>query len=114
MSARSKFAAMRADLSAALIEREQEIDLCLTALVAREHVLLVGPPGTAKSMLSDAIVRWLDGSRFQILLTKFTTPEEVFGPVSLAGLKSDHYRRITTGKLPEAQVAFVDEISLAA
>jgi MoxR-like ATPase len=105
-----KFQQMRADLTASLIERDQEIDLCLTALVAREHVLLVGPPGTAKSMLSDAIVKWLDGSRFQILLTKFTTPEEVFGPVSLAGLKTDHYRRITTGKLPAADVAFVDEI----
>jgi len=65
---------------------------------------------TAKSMLSDAIVRWMNGTRFQILLTKFTTPEEVFGPVSLAGLKVDHYRRITTGKLPAAEVAFVDEI----
>ena len=110
MTPRDKFDAMKADLSAALIERDQEIDLCLTALVAREHVLLVGNPGTAKSMLCDAIVKWLDGSRFQILLTKFTTPEEVFGPVSLAGLKTDHYRRITTGKLPSAEVAFIDEI----
>lgn len=106
----AKFAQMRQDMAAALIERETETDLALTALIAREHVLFVGPPGTAKSMLSDAIVRWLDGSRFTILLTKFTTPEEVFGPVSLAGLKSDHYRRITTGKLPAADVAFVDEI----
>jgi len=107
---REHFAAMRRDLCAALIERDEEIDLCLTALIAQEHVLLVGPPGTAKSMLSDALVRWLDGSRFQILLTKFTTPEEVFGPISLAGLKTDHYRRITAGKLPTADIAFVDEI----
>ena len=105
-----KFAAMRRDLNAALIEREQEIDLCLTAMIAREHCLFVGPPGTAKSMLSDAIVRWMDGNRFQILLTKYSTPEEVFGPISLAGLKTDHYRRITTSRLPEAHVAFVDEI----
>ena len=105
-----KFSTMRRDLASALIERDQEIDLVLTALIAREHVLLVGPPGTAKSMLSDAIVRWLDGTRFQILLTKFTTPEEVFGPISLAGLKTDHYRRITTSRLPEAHIGFVDEI----
>jgi MoxR-like ATPase len=109
-----KFTAMRTDLASALIERDAEIDLCLTALVAREHCLLIGNPGTGKSMLADAVVKWLDGTKFQILLTKFTTPEEVFGPVSLAGLKTDHYRRITTGKLPAADVAFVDEISLAA
>ncbi len=110
MTPAQKFQTMRADLAAALIERDQEIDLCLTALIAREHVLMVGPPGTAKSMLSDAFVRWMDGERFQILLTKYTTPEEVFGPVSLAGLKADRYRRIPDGKLPTAHVAFVDEI----
>ena len=70
----------------------------------------MGPPGTAKSLLADALVSWMDGAKFQILLTKYTTPEEVFGPVSLAGLKTDHYRRITTARLPEAQVGFIDEI----
>jgi len=110
MLPQEKFATMRADLNAALIEREQEIDLALVALVAREHCLFVGPPGTAKSMLSDALVRWMDGQQFKILLTKYSTPEEVFGPISLAGLKADRYRRITTSRLPEAHVAFIDEI----
>ncbi len=105
-----KLQACRATLRSTLIERDVEIDLCLTALVAREHVLLVGPPGTAKSMLASAIVRWLDGRKFEILLTKFSTPEEVFGPISLSGLKSDRYRRITAGKLPDCEIAFVDEI----
>jgi MoxR-like ATPase len=53
---RAKFAAARRDLAAALIERDDEIDLVLTALVAREHVLLVGPPGTAKSLLLDSLL----------------------------------------------------------
>lgn len=106
----AKFAVTRSELGAALIERDQEIDLVLTALVSQEHVLMVGPPGTAKSMLAEALVSWMHGERFSVLLTKFTTPEEVFGPISVVGLKADDYYRITTGKLPEAHVAFMDEI----
>jgi MoxR-like ATPase len=108
--ARGAFAAARTALSAALIERDEEIDLALTALLAGEHVLLVGPPGCGKSLLLDGLLGWTGGARFSILLTKFTTPEEVFGPVSLAGLKEDRYLRVTTGRLPEADYAFVDEV----
>ncbi|MGC4051936.1 MAG: AAA family ATPase [Paludibaculum sp.] len=53
---------------------------------------------------------WTGGARFSLLLTKFTTPEEVVGPVSLAGLKADKYVRVTAGKLPEAEYAFLDEL----
>jgi MoxR-like ATPase len=109
-SVQDKFAAARRDLSAALIERDAEIDVTLTALVCREHVLLVGPPGCAKSLLLDAVMRWLGGRTFGCLLTRFTTPEELFGPVSVAGLKADEYRRITAGKLPEADGCFLDEV----
>src|SRR5438874_9321753 len=107
---REKFATARAELSSALIERDQEMDLVLTALLAREHVLLVGPPGCAKSLLLEAVMRWLGGRTFNCLLTRFTTPEELFGPVSVAGLKEDRYRRVTAGKLPEADGAFLDEV----
>jgi tetratricopeptide (TPR) repeat protein len=100
-----KLARARHELSAALIERDDEVDLVLTALVAREHALLVSPPGCGKSLLLDALLAWAGGSRFSILLTKFTVPEEVFGPVSLAGLKDDRYVRVTAGKLPEAAAA---------
>src|SRR4051812_23359071 len=106
----SKFAACRRELSEALIERDSEIDLVLTALVAREHVLLVGPPGCAKSLLLEAVMRWLGGRTFSCLLTKFTAPEELFGPVSVAGLKEDRYRRVTAGRLPEADGCFLDEV----
>ena len=71
-----KFATTCKDLSAALIERDDEIDLVLTALVAREHPLLVGPPGTAKALLLDSLMGWMGGKKFTILLTKFFTPEE--------------------------------------
>src|SRR5947199_5423269 len=87
----AKFAAARKELAAALIERDEEVDLALTALIAREHVLLVSPPGCAKSLLLDSLLAWAGGAKFSILLTKFTVPEEVFGPVSLAGLKADRF-----------------------
>jgi MoxR-like ATPase len=106
----AKFAATRAELGAALIERDEEIDLALTALVAQENVLLVGPPGCGKSLLLDSLLRWTGGTKFSCLLTKFSVPEELFGPVSVVGLKDDRYVRITTGRLPEADFAFVDEI----
>ena len=102
-TARDKFAATRTEMASALIERDDEIDLVLTALIAKEHVLLVGPPGCAKGLLLDSLLAWAGGSKFAILLTKYTVPEEVVGPVSLAGLKRDQYLRITSGKLPEAQ-----------
>ena len=109
-SVRDKFAAARQELSSALIEREDEVDLALTALIANEHVLLVGPSGCGKSLLLDSLLAWTGGAKFSILLTKFTTVEEVMGPVSLVGLKEDRYVRVTTGKLPEADYAFVDEV----
>ncbi len=105
-----KFASTRRELAAALIERDEEIDLILTALVAQEHPLLVGQPGCAKSLLLDGLLAWTGGRKFAILLTKFSVPEELFGPVSIAGLKEDRYRRVTTGKLPEADFAFIDEV----
>ncbi len=106
---REKFAQARRELSAALIEREEEVDLALTALLAGEHLLLVGPPGCGKSLLLDSVLSWTGGTKFTILLTKFTTVEELMGPVSLAGLKADKYVRVTTGKLPEADFGFIDE-----
>lgn len=106
----AKFAAARAELAAALIERDVEVDLALTALVAGEHLLLVSPPGCGKSLLLDSLLAWTGGSKFSVLLTKFSVPEEVFGPVSLAGLKADRYVRVTAGRLPEADYAFLDEV----
>jgi MoxR-like ATPase len=110
---REKFATARKELSAALIEREDEIDLVLTALLAGEHMLLVGPPGCGKSLLLDSLLSWTGGTKFSILFTKFSVPEEVFGPVSLGALKEDRYVRVTTGKLPEADFAFLDEVMKA-
>src|SRR5947199_1749601 len=102
---------IRDELQQVFLERTELIDGALVALVAAQHVLVIGPPGTAKSMLADEICRRIAGAQyFQWLLTRFTTPEELFGAVSLKALEQDDYRRLTTHKLPEAHIAFLDEI----
>jgi len=83
----------------------------MLATLAGEHVLLIGPPGTAKSAITRHFVSHFDGaSHFDWLLTKFSQPEEIFGPVSLKSMKAGRYERVPTGKLPEAEFAFLDEI----
>jgi MoxR-like ATPase len=83
----------------------------LVALLAKKHALLLGPPGTGKSLLAEDICSRLDGGQFfDWLLSRTSTPEELFGPISLKALENDSYRRVTTNKLPEATIAFLDEI----
>lgn len=112
-SIQEQFADTRAMMQQCLIERDDEIDVVLTALIARENPLLVGPPGTAKSFLLDSIMHWLGPTttKFSITFNRFSTPEEVFGPISVKGLKEDQYRRIVKGRLPDCRVAQLDEIN---
>ena len=111
-----KLQAIERELVASLIERDEVIRAALVALLARQHLFLLGPPGTAKSHLITELARRVSpaggaGLRgFTYLMTRFTTPEELFGPVSVSGLKQDEYRRITAGKLVEAELVFLDEI----
>lgn len=98
-------------LDAALLERAVPIRLGLLALLSGHHVLLLGPPGTAKSLLARHLARcFADARHFEYLLSRFTHPDELFGPVSIPGLKAEDYRRVTDGFLPRAHVAFLDEI----
>lgn len=100
-----------AALESRFLEREELIRLLLLGVMAGENVLLVGPPGTAKSQLSRGVSALFGGAGwFEYLLTRFTTPDEVFGPVSLQELKRDRYVRQTEGYLPTARFAFLDEI----
>ena len=97
-------------VSKGLVEREEEARLVVLGMVAQEHVLLLGPPGTGKSALGQRIAHLCGGAFFQRLLTRFTTPEELFGPLSLRALENDEYRRCTEGFLPTASIGFLDEI----
>mmetsp|Transcript_22439 Transcript_22439/g.49028 ORF Transcript_22439/g.49028 Transcript_22439/m.49028 type:complete len:583 (-) Transcript_22439:411-2159(-) len=97
-------------LSRGLLERDTEVRLLLLAALAGEHLLLLGPPGTAKSELSRRLNKLVGGTYFERLLTRFSVPEELFGPLSMRGLENDQYVRQVDGYLPTAEVAFVDEI----
>jgi MoxR-like ATPase len=99
------------ELNTQFLERSVQIRGILVALLANQHILFLGPPGTAKSALVHGIQQRLTGSQaFTWLMSRFTTPDELFGPVSLKGLENEEYRRLTTGKLPECQIAFLDEV----
>lgn len=107
---RDKFRAVESELNATYLERREVVRGLLVGLLARQHVLLIGPPGTAKSALAEDLCSRIGGRYFRWLLARTSTPEELFGPVSLKALEQDSYRRVVSGKLPEASVAFLDEI----
>lgn len=107
----TKLQAIIGEMKAGLPEREVEIDLLARSIVARSHPLFIGEPGVAKSLLIREFMSHIDDATlYEVLLAKDTPSDQVLGPVSLAALEQDEFRRITKGKLPEANVAFLDEI----
>ncbi len=95
-----------------LVGREQLAELIVLAAVAQDHLLVVGPPGTGKSAVVRRVAQALGGRYFEYLLGRFTEPSELFGPVDLKKLREGSVETDVTGMLPEAEVAFLDEVFL--
>ena len=107
----TKLEEIKKALNEKFFEREEEVEGILVALLSRQHMLMIGPAGTAKSALSVELAKIVQGTDyFQWLLTRFSTPEEVFGPLSLKDLEQGVYKRNTATKMPEANLVFLDEI----
>lgn len=110
---RARINRLRKSVGRFLVDKQHLVDLMVTAAVAQEPLLIVGPPGTAKSDLilkfKDAIgIR--DEDYFEYMLTRFTEPSEIIGPIDINQLREGRYIRREQGKLPTARLAFLDEI----
>jgi MoxR-like ATPase len=103
------FGELRAALRSAYVERSDIIEALLACAVAGEHAFILGPPGTAKSALVRSVSNAFGLRYWEVLMTRFSTPEEIFGPVKLSALQKDSYERAIDKYLPTAEVAFLDE-----
>lgn len=107
---KAKFDNIISQLSNKYYDRYDVIRGMLIGLLAEEDVFILGPPGTAKSAMIKDFAKCIDGKFFSHLLTKFSTPEELFGPLSIAQLKRDIYEHVPTNTIQDCNVAFLDEV----
>jgi MoxR-like ATPase len=106
----TRLAMIAQSLESRFLGKEEVIRLLLIATVAGEHAVLIGPPGTAKSALIRTFAKLLQARYFEYLLTRFTEPNEIFGPVDIAAFREGRYVRRIEGMLPDSEVVFLDEV----
>ena len=97
-------------LERTFLGKTETIRLMLIAALAGEHMVLIGPPGTAKSALVRMFSKLVQASYFEYLLTRFTEPNEIFGPIDIAAFREGQYKRRTESMLPESEIVFLDEV----
>ncbi len=110
MSVLSKLAELKLRLADLFVQREAEITAVLAGLISGEPAILVGEAGTAKTILIEKMAELIDAKYFYYLLTRFTEPDEVLGPLDINALREGKYVRRIEGRLPEAEIVFLDEI----
>ncbi len=105
-----KLAELKFELAETFVQREAEITAVLSGLLSGEPVILVGEVGTAKTALIERLAKMIDARYFYYLLTRFTEPDELLGTLDINALREGKYVRRTEGKLPQAEIVFLDEI----
>lgn len=97
-------------LETSFLGKSETVRLMLVAAVAGEHMLLIGPPGTAKSAVIRMFAKLVDAKYFEYLLTRFTEPNEIFGPIDITAFRQGQYQRRMDGMLPQSDIVFLDEV----
>src|SRR3979409_406563 len=108
--ASAAFQELARQMGAQFLDKQEIIRLMTVSAIAGEHMVIVGPPGTAKSAMIDMFSKLIDARYFEYLLTRFTEPNELFGPVDIRAFREGSYTRRTQSMLPEAEIVFLDEI----